>query len=312
MRRAAAVFFLGVIVASALSFAQTYAPEASNRVKINLGETPWKFIRSDPPGTPAPQSVAFNDAAYPNVGIPHTWNDTDTFINQKDGGGDGSMFGGACWYRKHFTVDSKYSGRKIFVEFEGAHVGIQVYVNGTFMKGNSAVNPTATHVVGFMGFVLDITDQINFGADNLIAAKVTKNGGFYSDPGFSTVFRFGQGDAGIFRPVWLHITDKVHVPLNLYSCVNQWGTYVATQTVADDGSSATVKIQTNIQNENASAAKRHPYHENRRRQQQRRCDKRQYGDRSGERYLRVRPDGDDRQPAPLVSEQQYLWQTLHA
>jgi len=32
-----------------------------------------------------------------------------------------------------------------------------VYVNGTFIPGNSAVNPQATHVIGFLPFVVDIT-----------------------------------------------------------------------------------------------------------------------------------------------------------
>ena len=242
------VMFMAVFMGSA----QTYSPEPSNRVKINLGETSWKFVRADPVTA---KDSAFNDAAYPDVGIPHTWCDSESFQNVPSGGGDGNMAGGPFWYRKHFTLDSKYSGRKIFVEFEGIHVGCQVYVNGTFMPGNSVENPQATHVIGFIGFVLDITNRVQFGgADNVISVRVSKSQGFYADPGFSLVFRFGQGDAGIFRPVWLHITDKVHVPLNVYSCVNQWGTLVGATTVANDGSSATLDIKTNVQNESAAAA----------------------------------------------------------
>jgi beta-galactosidase len=242
-----------VVLLFTVGSADTYTGEPSNRVKINLGETPWKFIKSDPPNLAA-KEIAYNDAAFPNVGIPHTWNDSESFLNQASGGGDGEMFGGPVWYRKHFTLDSKYSDKKIFVEFEGVHVGVQVYVNGTFMPGNSVENPQATHVIGFIGFVLDITSQVKFGgADNVIAARVSKSQGFYADPGFSLVFRFGQADAGIFRPVWMHITDKVHVPLNLYSCLNQLGTYVGAQTVANDGSSATVDIKTNVQNDGAAA-----------------------------------------------------------
>jgi hypothetical protein len=249
-------FFLFIIISVFILLnvltvkAETYTGEPSNRVKINLGETPWKFIRSNPANAKDP---AFNDATYPDVGIPYTWNDVESFLNMPSGGGDGEMAGGPFWYRKHFTIDPKYAGRKVYLEFEGAHVGIQVYVNGTFMPGNSAVNPQATHVIGFIGFVLDITNYVKFdGSDNVIACCVSKSQGFYSDPGFSLVFRFGQGDAGIFRPVWLHITDKVHVPLNVYSCVNRWGTYVAAQTVADNGSSATIKVQTNVYNDGTS------------------------------------------------------------
>jgi|WetSurMetagenome_2_1015567.scaffolds.fasta_scaffold00272_11 beta-galactosidase len=244
--------FAAVILclASVSVFADVYTGESSNRVKINMGETPWKFIKSDPIGA---QNQTYVDNAWKDVGIPHCWNDTDTFINQKSGGGDGSMFGGPCWYRKHFTLDNKYSGRKILVEVEGAHVGVQAYINGTFIPGNSAINPQATHVIGFMGFVMDITDKVTFGgADNILALRVSKSGGFYNDPGFSLAFRFGQGDAGLFRPVWMHITDKVHVPQNVYSLLNTWGTYVATTAASD--ASATVRILTNVENETGAAA----------------------------------------------------------
>jgi hypothetical protein len=227
------------------------APPASRRVTINLGATPWKFLKNmDPMGAQLP---SFDDSAWTDVGVPHTWNDVDTFINQQSGGGDGSMVGGNNWYRKHFTLDAQYADRKILVEFEGAHLAAQVYINGTFIPGNSAVaaNAMATHVVGFVPFIVDITSQVKFGgADNVLAVKVGKSGGWYEDPGFATVFRFGQADGGLFRPVWMHITDKVHVPQNVYSVLNTWGTYVATVSASD--SSASVRIQTNVQNENAS------------------------------------------------------------
>jgi hypothetical protein len=236
-----------LFISAVMCYAETYTPEASNRVKINLGETPWKFIKSDPVNA---QSAAVSDATWKDIGVPYTPNDDDTFVNGESGGGP--MFGGACWYRKHFTLDNAYAGRKIFIEVEGAHMGCQLYINGTLMKGNSALNPNATHVIGFMGFVVDVTSNVTFGgADNLLAIRVSFSGGFYTDPGFSEVFRFGSSDVGVFRPVWLHITDPVHVPLNLYSVLNKWGTYVATTAASD--ASATVRIQTNVQNEGGAA-----------------------------------------------------------
>jgi hypothetical protein len=224
-------------MASAVCYAEIYTGEPSNRVKINLGETPWKFTKTDV--TNAQNPAVVSDVGWKDVGIPHTWNDTDTFINQRSGGGDGSMLGGTCWYRKHFTLDSKYSGEKIFVEFEGAHFGAAVYINGNFLPGNSPENPNATHVIGFIGFVVDITQWVQFGgADNVLAVRVGKSGGFYTNPGFSGVFRFG------------HITDKVHVPANVYSVLNHWGTYVATLSASD--ATATVRMLTNVQNESAA------------------------------------------------------------
>ncbi len=238
---------------------------ASNRVDINMGVTPWKFlISSDPKGAQAP---TFDDSAWAQVGIPHTWNDADTFVNGESGGG--TMVGGTNWYRKHFTLDAAYSARKIFVEFEGVHLGTQVYVNGTFMPGNISVpaDSQATHVVGFIPFLLDVTKLVQFGgADNVIAVRVDMNGGgaaadgttlqagaWFENPTFSEVFRFGQADGGIFRPVWMHITDPVHIPQNVYATLHTWGTYVGTTAIgavtAGTAASATIKIQTNVQNE---------------------------------------------------------------
>lgn len=235
---------------------------ASNRVEINMGVTPWLLDIGDPTGA---QNPTFDDSSWTQVGVPNTWNDVDTFVNGQSGGG--TMVGGTNWYRKHFTVDAKYSGRRILVEFEGVHIGAQVYVNGTFMPGISAVaaDAQATHVIGFIPFVLDLTKLVKFGgADNVIAVRVGMNGGgvesdmktlqsgaFFENPNFSEVFRFGQADGGIFRPVWMHITDPVHVPQNVYSNLGTWGTYVATTAASD--TSATVRIQTNVENDGPTA-----------------------------------------------------------
>jgi hypothetical protein len=223
----------------------------SHRLKINLGQTPWKFLQnSDPRGAEAP---GFDDAAWKDVGIPHTWNDVDTFLNQSSGGGDGSMKGGTNWYRKHFTVDARYASRRILIEFEGAHLAAQVFINGAFLPGNSAVaaNSQATHVVGFVPFVVDITDHVKFdGSDNVLAVKVGKSGGFYEDPGFATVFRFGQNDGGLFRPVYMHIADSIHIPPNIYSVLNTWGTQVGTVSASE--AEAVVSIRTNVQNQSGT------------------------------------------------------------
>jgi len=243
------VVFILIIFFSVSIFSETYNGEPSNRVKINLGATPWKFIKSDIQNA---QNPSFNDASWKTVGLPHTWNDTDTYIN-KDAGGPGPAMGGIGWYRKKFTLDKAYSNRKIFVEFEASHVGCQVYINGTFIKGNSALNPNATHVIGFLPFVVDLTPYVKFLPDtNVLAVRVSGSEGFYQFPTFSIDFRFGQGDYGLWRPVWMHITDKVYVPLNVYSVVNNWGTYVSTISATD--ALASIKILTNVQNDNSEPA----------------------------------------------------------
>jgi beta-galactosidase/beta-glucuronidase len=218
----------------------------SNRLSINLGETPWQYLKdSDPQDAMKP---GFDDSKWTPVGVPQSPSDQDTFINLESGGGEGQLTGNMNWYRKHFKLDKSYARRKIFIEFEGAHTGAQVYINGQFVKGNSTVNPNATHVLGFVPFVVDITDSVKFdGSDNVLAVRVARGADFFEAPSFGGAFRFGQSDAGLFRPVRMHITDRVHIPQNVYSVLNTWGTYVATLSASP--TEALIKVQTNVLNE---------------------------------------------------------------
>jgi hypothetical protein len=248
-RRLVIAFLLYAMVSSFATYAETYVPDPTVRLKINLGSMPWKFTRGDPIGA---STTTFNDAAWNTVGIPHTWSDTLSFLNQA-AGGPGPGYDASTWYRCHFTLDNAYSGKKIFIEFRGAGIGAAVYINGTFIPGNSAYNPTATHVIAFIPFIVDITPYAQFGTtENVLAVKVSSAGGFYSDPGFAENFKYGMGCNGLFRPVYMYVCDKVYVPANVYSVVNNWGTYVAAVTAT--AASADVRILTHVKNESGAAA----------------------------------------------------------
>jgi hypothetical protein len=224
-------------------------------VTINLGQTPWRYLKDKDPATA--MTTAYDDSAanqtetWTDVGVPQTPADNDTFLNLKSGGGQGQLTGNTLWYRKHFTLDASYSDRKVFVEFEGAHMGAQVYINGNLLPTNSLVNPAATHVVGFVPFIVDLTPYVKFdGTDNVMAVKVSRGDKFFTNPDFSGAFRFGQADSGLFRPVWMYIEDKVHIPQNTWATLNTWGTYVSTLSAST--TSAVVRVQTNVRNEYAS------------------------------------------------------------
>ena len=261
------LLFLSVALASTGVIAQP-APPASNRITINLSQGVPNFVgnaAATDPNAALPQSnwwyennqdstafaaTTYSEAAVPNadagpscgstisapdwqqVGIPTDANIWRTFINQSAGGGQGSVCGQNNWYRLHFKVDPTYASSKILVEFEGAHTGAQVYINGTLLPGVSAVaaDAEASHVVGFIPFIVDLTPYIKADGttDNVLAVRVSRGNSWFEDPQFSEVFRFGQAMAGLFRPVKMFITNKVHIPVNVYSNQKTWGTYVAT------------------------------------------------------------------------------------
>ena len=200
---------------------------------------------------------------WTQVGIPTDANIWRTFINQASGGGQGSVCGQNNWYRLHFKVDPTYANSKIMVEFEGAHTGAQVYINGTLLPGISAVaaDAQASHVVGFIPFIVDLTPYITAdgATENVLAVSVSRGNTWFEDPQFSEVFRFGQAMAGLFRPVKMFITNKVHIPVNVYSNQKTWGTYVATvsevpsATSTAQAASAVVQVETNVLNETTTS-----------------------------------------------------------
>ncbi|HEY6174278.1 MAG TPA: discoidin domain-containing protein [Kofleriaceae bacterium] len=245
--------------------AQAISLPVSERLTIDLsagmpGQSHWRYVKGQDSTNFAARS--FDDSAWSEVGIPHGANYLTTFLNTVSGGGDGFLDGGTQWYRLHFTLGTQYAASKVLVEIEGAHTGAQVYINGTLLPGISAVagDAQASHVVGFLPFIVDLTPfvQADGATQNVLAVRVARGAAWFKQPGFSGAFRFGQAEAGLFRPARMFITNKVHIPANVYSNLRTWGTHVATVSIVPSANttalaeSAVVAVQTNVLNETAS------------------------------------------------------------
>jgi hypothetical protein len=197
----------------------------------NAPQSQWWFENTNNSTTySSPGFVESTDtsATWTRVGLPYDANIPRTFLNQTSGGGQGSLTGNENWYRLHFKVDAKYAGRKFLLNVEGSHTGVQVFINGTLLPGISAVtaDAQATHVVGFIPVIVDLTPYIKAdgATDNVIAIDVSRGDSWFETPNFSGAFRFGQAMAGLFRNVYLYVTNPIHIPLNVYSNQKTWGT----------------------------------------------------------------------------------------
>src|SRR5207247_11249975 len=94
------IFWFALLFASVAQAYGDSAPIASNKVEINLGQTPWKYLKDADPANA--MSPVFDDSGWTSVGVPHSPTDQDTFINIESGGGEGQLTGNTNWYRKHF------------------------------------------------------------------------------------------------------------------------------------------------------------------------------------------------------------------
>jgi beta-galactosidase len=140
--------------------------------------------------------------------------------NSPAGGGGGYLNGGVGWYRKTFTIPESMRGMRISVEFEGVYMDSDVWVNGVHL-GNRPF--------GYIGFQYDLTDHIGFGEQRNVLAVRAKcpqpNSRWYSG-------------AGIYRHVWLHATDPIHVAPS--------GVYVTTPKIGD--AQAMVRVEATVAN----------------------------------------------------------------
>ena len=209
-----------------------YTSVDSPRKKLAFN-TGWLFHRGDVNNDNA-KNTSYNDSHWDTVSVPHAPVITDLRVQWP--GPDTVEIN---WYRKHFTVDSNYEGCKIFIEFEAVDQVAEVWVNGTKLT---------THYGAYLPFTIDVTDYVNFGAaDNVIAVKANE-----SEDDDIPFYGLWLSSGGIYRDVWMHITEPIHVTDAVYAGIEAGGgifvTYPSVSTTQ-----AQVQIKTHVLNENISA-----------------------------------------------------------
>ena len=184
---------------SARPASSTPLADSDSRQKINFNRQ-WKFVRTDAAGA---QNPGFDDSGWVPVALPHD------FDAPYDVGGTvsgQSFYVGVGWYRKHFAVPPSWNGKRVQLEFEGSFSVTDVWVNGTKI---------GTHRGGYTGFAFDVTDALRAG-DNEVSVRV--DNGWRADLAPRTGDH--QFSGGLYRDVFLHVTNDVHV--------TWYGTFVTT------------------------------------------------------------------------------------
>src|SRR5258708_4535596 len=150
----------------------------------------------------------YDDSWWQSVDLPHTWNAYDVSDEQP------GYWRGIGWYRKHFRIDPKYSGKKVVLEFEGVNAVAELWLNGKYL---------GRHLGGYTGFAWEITPR--FGAlENVLTVKVDN---LYHDTVPPTVKTDYSFYGGIYRDVWLRITEPTFVS-DIF-----WTTPIVSQTAAE-------------------------------------------------------------------------------
>lgn len=159
------------------------------RLSLALAEN-WKFNRGSADGAQAP---GFDDRAWDSVRVPHTW-------NVGDGDDGGGYFRGDGWYRTRFSLPPGWSGKRIFVQFDGANRTAEVWLNG---------KRVGSHRGGFARFRFDLTELLDASDENVLAVRVSNAGHDNMAPVSGDFTFFG----GLYREVSLLAVEPVHIDL---------------------------------------------------------------------------------------------------
>ena len=145
--------------------------------KESINET-WKHFTGDAEGA---EKVDFNDKSWQTVNLPHTWNGVVAYSDKK-------YYRGVGWYHKNLNITQKYSGKQLFLHFEGVFLKASVYLNGKFV---------GEHKGGYTAFTFDISNFVSIPGINTIAVKVDSSKDLNLPPISGDYTMFG----GIYRDV---------------------------------------------------------------------------------------------------------------
>jgi len=153
--------------------------------------------------------LEFDDTHWESIDLPHDWAVSLPFVPNPQAPAHGDDPAAAHgykplgrdhpetsvgWYRRVLDVPASDLGRRIVLQFDGVFRDCLVFCNGHVVARNES---------GYIGFEVDLSDVLDYGARNIIAVRVDATlgeGWFYEG-------------AGIYRHVWLRKTDPLHIPL---------------------------------------------------------------------------------------------------
>lgn len=175
-----------------------------------LLDTGWKFRFSHQVEKNSPQPIS----------LPHTWNAQDALngkIDYKRGIGN---------YERTLHIRSDWKGKRLFLRFDGVNNVADVFLNGQHV---------GEHRGGYSAFLFEITDRVNYGADNRLWVRVNNAEQFDVLPLVGDFNIYG----GIYRDVTLLVTEPACIsPLDHASP----GVYLTQQAVSPQEAQVNARI----------------------------------------------------------------------
>ena len=194
----------------------------------------WRFYKGAVEGA---EATNFDDAEWTVVSLP---NGIEYLPTEASGC---INYQGEVWYRKHFTPADALKGKKLFLHFEAIMGKSKVFVNGKLLT---------EHFGGYLPVVVDISDVLNWGEDNVIAVWTDNSDDTTYPPGKAQDVLDFTYFGGIYRDCWLIAHNPVFITdPNFENEVAGGGLFVAYDKVSD--ASAEVLLKAHVRNDSRQA-----------------------------------------------------------
>lgn len=198
--------------------------------------TGWAFFRGD---VEDGASMEADVSRWMPVSLPHIMQ-----LEPKHCGGN-SIYDGIGWYRRYFKMPAKYKGKRIVVEFEGVMNHCEVYLNG---------EKITKHHGGYMGFVADFTNHIQWDKTNILAVKVSACHDPLTPPGKPQDRMDFYYYSGIYRDVRMVVTEPIFVTDPLQEDIVAGGGQFVTYPLVSE-QQAIVQVATHLRNQTHQEAR---------------------------------------------------------
>jgi hypothetical protein len=226
---------LSLVVLSTPSLGHV-AGEGSARATYDFNSG-WRLLIGDPANA---ERVDFDDSSWKSATLPRAWNEDSAFKVSID-----ELPTGVAWYRKRFTRPATDADKKVYLELQGVRHTADVYVNGQH---------AGRHENGVMAFGIDVTRYLRSGDDaNVVAVRVDSDWKVREKATDSTFQwsdrNFFANYGGINKRVLLHVADRLHQTLPLFSNLGTTGVYVYASDIDLSGKAATITAESQVRND---------------------------------------------------------------
>ncbi len=199
----------------------------------------WRFQLGDQPD--AASAANFDDNRWATVSLPHNWNRMGGSAVR---GPEYQNVHGAGWYRRSFATPPNLAGRQAWLEFDGASIVADVWLNGVHL---------GRHAGAFARFRLDATKALKPSGDNVLVVRVDNSSP--KTPGSPTAEVLPMnGDwpmyGGLYRAVSLVLTAPVHIAMR-----DAGGPGVYARTDRIDGDTARIAVLSRLENDAARTSR---------------------------------------------------------